>query len=161
MEQWTVETWLISGQYTGARVVRSVGGEIEVAFAEVAKDGAHSSALERQRVEVAATAVAKFLNEASSNLGADFFAEHKVVKVLSQTFRHFQDGEPVTVEAVRQIGREYNEMEIDPGPQEIEFNDQNGDLRKIVYDKGDRSVGINGGWIIAEDADWIVVPEAA
>jgi len=79
-----------------------------------------------------------------------------IEQALRDAFPHFQDDSPITPERIREIGKEYSEMVMgwQPCVNEIDFTDQNGDTRKIVYDSGDHEAGIYAGWTIPEDADW-------
>lgn len=73
---------------------------------------------------------------------------------LRDAFPHFQDGAPITADAIRGIGREYLEMVMgwEPSKTEMEFTDNDGNVRKIVYDSGDDTVGISSGWVLADDS---------
>lgn len=72
---------------------------------------------------------------------------------LRDAFPHFQDDEPITRESIRAIGREWTDMTMgwEPRQSEIEFVDNAGNMRKLVYEEGDASVGIGGGWALADD----------
>jgi hypothetical protein len=72
---------------------------------------------------------------------------------LRDAFPHFQSEEPITPEAIRDIGKEYLDMVMswEPHKDEIEFADHNGTIRKIVYEPGDYEVGINPGWVLEDD----------
>lgn len=73
----------------------------------------------------------------------------RLESALRQAFPHFQNDEPITPEAIDAIGREYMALVSDPGVQEITFVDHDGEEKKVIYDEGDRSVGIYGGWVAA------------
>jgi hypothetical protein len=78
---------------------------------------------------------------------------------LRKAFPHFQDDRPITPEAVEAIGKEYLEMVMGWAPQAdtIDFQDQDGETRSIVYESGE-PMGPSGGWCIPDDADWEVQP---
>lgn len=91
----------------------------------------------------------------------------RINEALRDSFPHFQstcDAEPVPILAstIRDIGREYTNMVVswEPSVSQIDFVDQNGDTRSIIYDSGDPSVGINGGWTIAETETWEIFEPA-
>lgn len=77
-----------------------------------------------------------------------------LVEALRDAFPHFQNDEPVTPETIKKIGQEYFEMVMgwEPSKTEIEFFDQNGTTRTLVYEDGEDS----GGWTIPDAADWEV-----
>lgn len=70
----------------------------------------------------------------------------------------------ITPTDVERIAIEHEKMlrNWGPIPFEIEFNDQDGNARKITYEAGETAVGINPGWSIPEDADWVAAdPDGA
>lgn len=71
-----------------------------------------------------------------------------LINALRQAFPHFQDDTPVTPEAIIELGREYMALIMDAGPQRIEFVDHDGNMKAIVYECGDSSVGIGDGWVL-------------
>jgi hypothetical protein len=94
-----------------------------------------------------------FLISDGFGLGGD-----KLEAALREAFPHFQDGSPITAERIKSIGAEYLDMVMgwEPSKTELEFQDQDGDTHKIIYDGGVEESGIFCGWIIPEDANWEV-----
>lgn len=95
---------------------------------------------------------------ADTRLSADTAQEfptalRQIEAALRDAFPHFQDGSPITPEAIRGIGKEYLDMVMswEPHKDEIEFADHNGTIRKIVFEPGDYEVGINAGWVLEDD----------
>lgn len=150
MQKWSVEDWSVAGQYLGCRVIRYENGESVTAHAVIAKDSGHPSQEEQSAARVECTFVAKFLNRFHDENGVDLIMAADVLRNVSHAFPHFQNGEEVTPDAVRKIGVEFTQMQMDPGPSEIVFSDDDGIERRIVYEHGDESVGVRGGWVLAE-----------
>lgn len=84
----------------------------------------------------------------------------EIEAALRDAFPHFQSDEPITAEAIRSIGREFTDMVMgwEPQKNEIEFIDHNGKTHTIINDAGDYEVGINPGWVLADDSDLISAP---
>lgn len=76
-------------------------------------------------------------------------------QALTQAFPHFQEGRPITPEAIAAIGKEYLEMVSGWAPvvTELWFQDQDGNTRKLVFEEGELGPG---GWSMPEDAGWVV-----
>lgn len=100
--------------------------------------------------------LSKILAICANEVQRAFDKGHQIIAAHWAAFPHFQNGEPVTPEAILKIGREYQDMVMNwgPVPTEITFFDQDGKDRKIVYESGDQEAGIASGWGIPEDADW-------
>lgn len=81
------------------------------------------------------------------------FAQTPIEAALRDAFPHFQDDAPITPEAIKGIGKEYLEMVMGWEPQktEIEFADDDGNIRKIVYEPGEYESGSFPGWVLADD----------
>jgi hypothetical protein len=77
-----------------------------------------------------------------------------LVAAVRGAFPHFQEGAPITPEAIKSIGKEYLEMVMGWEPQktEIEFADDDGNIRKIVYKPGEYEAGSFPGWVLSDDA---------
>ncbi len=80
-------------------------------------------------------------------------AQASLEPALRDAFAHFQNDEPVTPEAIKAIGREFQDMVMGWEPQktEMEFADHEGKIRKIVYEPGDYETGIHSGWVLDDD----------
>lgn len=77
-----------------------------------------------------------------------------VEAALVSKFPHFEGG--LDHDGIYNLANDY--LSTLSGPEEIAFTDQEGNLRKIVYDRGDPNIGIPSGWTIPEESDWEVVP---
>ena len=77
---------------------------------------------------------------------------------LRSAFPHFQSGEPITPEAIKRVGAEWEDMVMNWAPfrTEITFADQDGTPRKLEWMEGEPDVGCFSTYIIPDDADWQV-----
>lgn len=73
----------------------------------------------------------------------------EIEQALRAAFPHFQDGEPITPEAIRDIGREYMDL-LMAAPQPVYFIDDDGRNRRLVWEAGDSSVGIPDGYVLED-----------
>lgn len=91
---------------------------------------------------------------ANALLEAHNAAQASIESALRDAFPHFQDDAPITPEAIKSIGREYLEMVMGWEPQktEIEFADDDGNIRKIVYEPGEYEAGTYPGWVLDDSA---------
>lgn len=74
-------------------------------------------------------------------------------------FPELADANPLTLDAIAEVARQHETMlrNWGPIPFAIEFQDQDGAARCIVFEAGESSTNINPGWVIPEDADWQAV----
>lgn len=145
---WNVKRFEVSGTYTGSNVYRYRDDKLEVAHVRIAEYGHRADEHERIRCDEECISVAIFLNRAMTEGDVDYIAASAIARAVRHSFPHFAEIEP-TPDAVRALGREYMALVMDPGPQEIEFSDHDGSIQRIVWGKGDPSVGVSAGWILA------------
>jgi hypothetical protein len=68
---------------------------------------------------------------------------------LRGAFPHFQGGEPITPEAILEIGKQYVDMALNwsKTPIEIEFTDWIGNPFKLTWEDGEAQLDV-GGWVL-------------
>lgn len=74
--------------------------------------------------------------------------------ILVSKFPQLEQG--LSSDSVHTLANDY--LSTLSGPGEIDFWDQIGSLRKIVFEHGDAETGIPAGWRIPQKAEWEVVP---
>lgn len=81
-----------------------------------------------------------------------------IFREIALAFPEFGDSPAlVTPERIRRVGNAHLAMIMDNGPTEIDFCDQEGETRRIVYDAGEWEAGIPAGWGI--EGDWAALDE--
>lgn len=84
----------------------------------------------------------------------------EIEAALRAAFPHFQNEEPITAEGILEIGREWMRNLMKGPDKEITFTDQDGNERKLVYERSEAATGpYYEGYCIPEDADWSVIDD--